>query len=306
MSGRDMKKLVTATVNSATDPAVLMTMGGSVYIMNDSPEAAAINSLTAVMAFAVRGVNELNKAGVEINTPKYMDIVLKNPGGSQIVAGLIKLGAAGSAIPDINPAEPESAFPAAAMAGFGSANLSRGAAFRFEKGSAIKQTLDCAGTLIPSAVYFFSNPDAPTAVDAGFIGGMASSLALTIQNKQAHGFIQPNLILGTTLLTSAMYTNEPLVAAGSVLWGLGYMSQDMLKKQGGVAEVFVNATDQAREAIKNSGDAAYCDVRYCIMSAVGGNNISVPDPDVPGLVHEFPAEAVLEDDSFGKPQEPVI
>ena len=230
------KSLTSVAINTLSDPVVLLSTGGSVFIAVDSPIAGAINLTTVFLSGSVRAVNELKKEGYEINTPEALAFLFESKGGSQITAGGIKMGAALDAARIIDVSQPQSFLNFGGLVGSGLANLSRGFSFNTAKGSALNKTLDITGITAPAVFYSFASPEAPEVLIAGYAASSLLAIDRSLRADADYIVRQPELMMAGTLLASAAMSSDPNVIFASVLWGAGYVSQDMLKKHGGVVE----------------------------------------------------------------------
>jgi hypothetical protein len=279
------KSITTAFMNTVSDPAVLLSTGGSIIISEQSPVAAGINMATVLLAGSVRAVNELNKQGYQINTPAKLSFLFESKGGSQITAGGIKMLAAVDAARSIDITRPETFFNCGVMAGSGLSNLARGISFNTEKGSTNHKILDMAGITIPAIIYSFSNPEVPEILLTGYAASSLMAIDRSLRPHADYALKEPELLMCGTLIASASLSSDPYITAGSILWGAGYATQDMLKKHGGVVESFSyikeNLSSASRE-IKNSM------LDKCLLALNFCTHQQIPDPDCPQVVHELP------------------
>lgn len=246
------KSFATVVVNTVTDPAVLLSTGGSMVISEDSPIAAAINLSTVLISASVRAVNELQKEGFPINTYDSLDFMFANKGGSQITAGGIKTLASIDASRIIDFSRPETLFNFGAMAGSALANLSRGFSFYTEKEGTLKKCLDITGITAPALIYTFANPEAPEVLVAGYATSALMAIDRSLKDNQSR---LPELVMAGTLCTSALMSSDPYVITASALWSAGFISQDMLRSNGGVFEGVENIARKVRGGFSGAAES---------------------------------------------------
>ncbi len=287
MAQEKLQSVSKVVINTATDPAVLLSTGGSIVIAEQSPIAAGINFSTSLICASVRAVSELKKQHVDVPTPESLDIIFESKGGSQITAGGIKMAAAADAARIIDFSRPETFFNFGAMAGTGIANLSRGFSFSTEQGSTLNKCLDITGIAAPALVYTFSNPEAPEILAAGYATSAFLAADRSLRENANYALKQPELIMCATLWTSAAMSSDPYVMAGSALWGAGYLSQDMLRKHGGVAEGIENLAQDVKHGLTDAADGMKSScmdfLLYALNTCTDHQHVAI-DLDNPHLV----------------------
>ena len=84
------RSLTKVVMNTVSDPAVLLTTGGSITLADQSPIAAAINLTTVFVSGSVRAVSELKNEGYEIHTSKLWIFSLTVREGHKLLQGVLK------------------------------------------------------------------------------------------------------------------------------------------------------------------------------------------------------------------------
>ncbi|MGH1375008.1 MAG: hypothetical protein ACRBCK_01560 [Alphaproteobacteria bacterium] len=252
MASTKLHSFSKVAVNTITDPAVLLSTGGSIVVAEQSPIAASINFSTSILCASVRAVNEIKKQNVTVPTPRSLDLIFESKGGSQITASGIKMCAAADAARIIDFARPETFFNFGAMVGTSIANFSRGFSFSTRPDSTLHKCLDVTGIGVPALVYSFSNPEAPELLVAGYAASTLLAVDRSVRENANYALRQPEMLMCATLWTSAATSTDPYIIAGSTLWGAGYLSQDMLRKHGGVAEGMEDFAENVKEGLSGA------------------------------------------------------
>lgn len=230
------KDYLKATINSITDPGVILNLGGARLSYATSPETAAINIMTSGLCFAVRSTAELKKIGVNIPVPKLFNKLVENEGNAMIASGVVTIGSAAAAIPNIDLSTPETLIPPVFMTVIGSSNVLRGAASAFENGSIKQRLMDFGGIATAVGAFLFTNADGPALIQAGFVLSGIMATYLVMKNKMSGGLMQPDQTFAATCFANAAITPDPAFKVANILWGTGSLTLDMMKKHGGVYE----------------------------------------------------------------------